>query len=54
MRLKPEEVQRLCGIDGSMCKVALDALVEAKFFGVRSDGCYVRLAEGNVRVRGRG
>jgi hypothetical protein len=45
MKLKLEEVQRLCGIDGSMCKAALDALIDAKFLGVRSDGCYVRLAE---------
>ena len=31
MRLNLEQVQRLCGIERSMCKVALDALVETKF-----------------------
>ena len=41
MRLRPEQVQRLCGIEGAMCKEALDALVDAKFLRVRSDGSYV-------------
>ena len=50
MRLNLEEVQRLCGIERSMCKVALDALVETKFLCVRSDGSYVRLAETSVRL----
>jgi hypothetical protein len=42
LRLRPEQVQRLCGIDDDMCQEALDALVEAKFLRVRSDGSYVR------------
>jgi hypothetical protein len=29
MRLRLEQVQRLCGIERSMCKVALDSLVVA-------------------------
>jgi hypothetical protein len=41
MRLKLEQVQRLCGIEPSLCKEALDALVEAKFLRVKSDGSYV-------------
>jgi hypothetical protein len=49
MRLSLEQVQRLCGIERSMCKAALDALVEAKFLYVRSDGSYVRLADAGVR-----
>ena len=44
MRLKPEQVQRLCGIERSICEVVLDSLVEAKFLCVKSDGCYARLA----------
>jgi hypothetical protein len=48
MRLRLEQVQRLCGIERSMCKVALDSLVDAKFLCVKSDGCYARLAEGKV------
>ena len=38
MRLNLEQVQRLCGIERSMCKLALDALLESKFLCVRSDG----------------
>jgi hypothetical protein len=45
MRLRPGQVQRLCGIDGAPCKVALDALVDEKFLRVRSDGSYVRGAD---------
>jgi hypothetical protein len=51
MRLNLEQVQRLCGIERSMCKAALDALVETKFLCVRSDGSYVRVADASVRVR---
>ena len=45
MRLRPEQVQRFCGIGGPLCKDALDALVDAKFLRVRSDGSYVRGAD---------
>jgi len=48
MRLRPEQVQRLCGIEGAMCKEALDALVDAKFLRVRSDGSYVRGVDHSV------
>jgi len=48
MRLRLEQVQRLCGIERSLCKVALDSLVDAKFLCVKSDGCYARLADGRV------
>jgi hypothetical protein len=34
-------VQRLCGIEQPWCKQALEALVEAKFLRVGSDGTYV-------------
>ena len=40
MRLKLEQVQRLCGIEQSLCKRALEALVEAKFLRLGSDGTY--------------
>jgi len=45
MSLRSEQVQRLCGIEGVLCKEALDALVAAKFLRVRSDGSYVRGAD---------
>ena len=41
MRLTLEQVQRLCGIEQPLCKRALEALVEAKFLRVGSDGAYV-------------
>jgi DNA-binding IclR family transcriptional regulator len=41
MRLKLEQVQRLCGIEQPLCKQALEALVEAKFLRLGSDGTYV-------------
>jgi DNA-binding IclR family transcriptional regulator len=40
MRLKLEQVQRLCGIEQPVCKRALEALVEAKFLRLGSDGAY--------------
>jgi len=46
LRLTPDQVQRLCGVDARMCKVVLDALVEARFLCVRSDGSYARATEG--------
>ena len=48
MNLKLEQVQRLCGIERSLCKGVLDALVEARFLRVRSDGSYVRFGDGTV------
>jgi hypothetical protein len=48
MRLKLEQVQRLCGIERFMCKAALDSLVNANFLCVNSDGCYARVADGKV------
>ena len=45
MSLRPEQVQRLCGIDGATCKEALDALVDVKFLRVRSDGSYLLRAD---------
>jgi hypothetical protein len=48
LRLRPAEVARLCGVDGSPCQVALDCLVRAKFLRIRSDGTYVRFGEGTV------
>ena len=47
LNLKCEQVQRLCGIERSMCEVALDFLVKSSFLCVKSDGCYARLADGS-------
>jgi len=53
MRLTFQQVQRLCGVEPTLCKMALDALVEAKFLCVKTDGTYARLtdAEGTARPR---
>jgi hypothetical protein len=48
MKLRIEQVQRLCGIDQTMCKLILDALVKAGFLCLKSDGTYVRLTEGRA------
>jgi hypothetical protein len=47
MKLRVEQVQRLCGIDASMCKAVMDALVKAQFLSLKSDGTYLRLTEGS-------
>jgi hypothetical protein len=53
MSLRREQVQRLFGIEGAICKEALDALVDAKFLRVRSDGSYVRGADDSDRAMNR-
>jgi hypothetical protein len=47
MKLRIEQLQRLCGIEQTMCKLVLDALVKANFLCLKSDGTYVRLTEGS-------
>ncbi len=48
LRLKSEQVQRLCGIEDSICQLVLDSLVDAKFLCVRPDGHYARLTDGEM------
>jgi len=47
LKLRIDQVQRLCGIEQQMCKPVLDALVKAGFLCLKSDGTYVRLTEGS-------
>ena len=42
LTLRPEQVQRLCGVDGASCERVLEALVESGFLSKRSDGAYGR------------
>jgi hypothetical protein len=49
LRLKSEQVQRLCGIEPNVCQSVLDALVDAKFLWVTSGGHYVRVTDGEIR-----
>jgi hypothetical protein len=48
LRLTPEQAQRLCGVERVLCKMVLDALVDAKFLCVKSGGAYARLTDGDV------
>jgi len=46
LRLTPEQVQRLCGVEAMMCRVLLDTLVNEQFLSISSDGHYARLRDG--------
>ncbi len=50
MRLTWAQVQRLCGIEHTLCQRVLDALVEDTFLSVTADGHYAR-ATGGARTR---
>jgi hypothetical protein len=47
LRLKPEQVQRLWGVERTMCQRVLDSLADAKFC-VESNGAYARLTDGEI------
>ena len=46
LHLTQEQVQRLCGIEKTMCTLVLDALVKESFLCRKSDGAYARLSDG--------
>jgi len=46
LRLKADQVQRLCGIERDLCQAVLDELLETNFLRMRSDGRYARLTDG--------
>lgn len=48
LRLTPPQVQRLCGVDMTVCKPVLDALVASHFLQRHADGSYARLAEETI------
>ena len=48
MRLKPEQVQLLCGVERRLCQTVLDSLVEAKFLRVSANGQYARATDGEM------
>jgi hypothetical protein len=45
LHLKAEQVQRLCGIESTMCQLALDSLVASKFLRLTSHGRYACVSE---------
>jgi hypothetical protein len=52
MRLTPVQVQRLSGVDISVCTLVLDDLVRAQFLHLLSDGSYARgTTESSARSR---
>lgn len=51
MRLTAEQVQRLCGVDASLCQLVMDSLVARKFLCLHPDGTYVRMTVDSVRPR---
>jgi hypothetical protein len=48
LRLKLEQVKRLCGVEDVICRAVLDALVEARVLCVKPDGAYARLTDGEL------
>jgi hypothetical protein len=46
LRLTSEQVQRLCGVERTVCQLVLDTLVDAKFLCVKDGGAYGRLSDG--------
>jgi hypothetical protein len=48
LQLNSAQMARLCGVDGTICKAVLDALVDAKFLRVSVDGAYARLTDGEM------
>ena len=52
LRLKAEQVQRLCGIERTICQMSLDSLVNAKFLCVMH-GQYARSGEGQSDPRSK-
>jgi hypothetical protein len=51
LRLTLEQAQRLCGVERTLCKAVLDALVDAKCLCVGADGAYARLTDGEAHRR---
>jgi hypothetical protein len=49
LRLTPEQVQRLCGIERTVCETILHLLVDEKFLYRTPDGQYARLTSGRYR-----
>ena len=48
LRLTFQQVQRLCGIERTVCQTLLDSLVDAKFLNRDTNGAYTRLTDGGL------
>ena len=47
LRLTFEQAQRLCGVEGTLCQMALDALVDTHFLCLKPNGVYARVTDGD-------
>jgi hypothetical protein len=54
LRLSSGQVERLCGVEHTMCQSILDALVDAKFLCRKPDGIYARLTDDTAPPARRG
>lgn len=45
LRLTLEQAQRLCGVEATVCQSVFDALVDAKFLCLKSNGAYARVSD---------
>lgn len=48
MRLTPEQVERLSGVDRAVCQDVLEDLVRAKFLNRLSNGSYGKVSETSI------
>jgi hypothetical protein len=48
LALRPEQVQRLCGVESAVCQSVLEALVESRFLSRRPDGAYARYRDPDI------
>ena len=46
LQLTHQQAQRLCGIEGTPCKMVLDALVDVNFLCLKPNGTYARVTHG--------
>ena len=46
LRLTAEQVQRLCGVEPTICQLVLDTLVHERFLCLARDGHYARVTSG--------
>jgi hypothetical protein len=45
LQLTREQVQRLCGLERTVCERVLHALVDTRFLYLKANGTYARLTE---------
>jgi hypothetical protein len=46
LQLTAEQLQRLCGIERTVCALVLQSLLDERFLWRKSDGQYARLTDG--------